>query len=97
MRPKLTDDELSAALASLPGWRREGDAITRTFVFPAFMDGIAFVRRVAEAAEAADHHPDLDVRYTRVTCTLSTHDAGGITRADVRLAAEIDRLASASG
>ena len=96
MRPKLTDDELTAALTSLPEWRRTGEAIARTFAFDAFMDGIAFVNRVAAAAEAADHHPDIDVRWTRVTCTLSTHDAGGITRADVRLAAEIDRLAEPS-
>jgi len=96
MRPKLTDDEIATALASLPDWRRDGDAIARTFAFAAFMDGIAFVNRVAAAAEAADHHPDIDVRYTRVTCRLSTHDAGGITRADARLAAEIDRLAEAT-
>ncbi len=92
MRQKLTDDEIADALASLPGWRRAGDALARTFTFPAFMDGVAFVNRVAEAAEAADHHPDIDIRYTRVTCTLSTHDAGGITKADVRLAKEIERL-----
>ena len=92
-RPRLTDDEIAAALATLPGWERRGDAIARTFAFPAFMDGIAFVQRVAEAAERADHHPDIDVRWTRVTCALSTHDAGGITAADVRLAGEIDRLA----
>ena len=93
MRRTLTDDEIAAALAALFGWQRSGDAIYRTFTFPFFMDGIAFVNRVAEAAEAADHHPDVDIRYTRVTCTLSTHDAGGITAADVKLAAEIDRLA----
>lgn len=93
MRPRLTDDELTRALADLPGWSGDGAAIARTFTFPAFMDGIAFVRRVAEAAEAADHHPDLDVRYTRVRCALSTHDSGGVTAADVRLAREITRLA----
>ncbi len=93
MRRTLTDDEIAAALATLFGWQRAGDAIHRTFTFPFFMDGIAFVNRVAEAAEAADHHPDIDVRYTRVTCTLSTHDAGGITAADVRLAARINELA----
>ena len=94
MRAKLTDGEMAQELATLPGWSRAGDALTRTFAFPAFMDAIAFVNRVAHAAEAADHHPDLDVRYRLVTCTLSTHDAGGVTRADVRLAREIDRLAA---
>ena len=92
MRAKLTDDEIAEALASLPEWRRDGDALAREFVFPTYMDGIAFVHRVAEAAEAADHHPDLFVGWRRVTCTLSTHDAGGITRADVRLATQIDGL-----
>lgn len=91
-RARLSDDEIAAALRELPGWERRGDAISRTFAFPAFMDGIAFVNRVAEAAERADHHPDVDIRYTRVTCALSTHDAGGITRNDVRLAREIDGL-----
>jgi 4a-hydroxytetrahydrobiopterin dehydratase len=93
MRAKLTDDEIAQELATLPGWRRAGDAITREYAFPAYMDGIAFVTRVAEAAEAADHHPDLLVGWRRVTCTLSTHDAGGITRADVRLAREIEEIA----
>ena len=97
MRRTLGDDEVAQALAGLPGWERRGDAIARTFVFPAFMDGIAFVNRVAHAAEAADHHPDVDIRWRRVTCALSTHDAGGITAADVRLAATIDRLAAGEG
>lgn len=92
-RARLSDDEIATALAELPGWERRDDTITRTFTFPAFLDGIAFVNRVAEAAEAMDHHPDLDVRYTRVTCTLSTHDAGGVTATDVRLAREIDARA----
>ena len=93
MRAKLTDDEIAEALATLPGWRRAGDAITRDLTFASYMDGIAFVRRVAEAAEAADHHPDLLVGWRRVTCTLSTHDADGVTRADVRLARRIDEIA----
>ena len=93
MRTKLTEDDIARELATLPGWERRGDAIARTFDFPRFADGIAFVNRVAAAADAADHHPDVDIRYTRVTCVLSTHDAGGITPADVRLAREIDQLA----
>ncbi|HEU4628376.1 MAG TPA: 4a-hydroxytetrahydrobiopterin dehydratase [Gemmatimonadaceae bacterium] len=92
MRTKLTDDEITRELESLPGWERRDDAIVRTFTFPTFAEGIAFVDRVARAADAADHHPDIDIRYTRVTCALSTHDAGGVTRADVRLAREIDGL-----
>ena len=94
MRAKLTDDEIARELAALPGWRRDGDALVRDFAFPAYMDGIAFVTRVAAAAEAADHHPDLLVGYRTVRCTLSTHDAGGITRADARLARAIGELAA---
>jgi 4a-hydroxytetrahydrobiopterin dehydratase len=95
MRARLTDDEIARELATLPGWRRDGDALAREFAFPTYMDGIAFVTRVAAAAEAADHHPDLLVGYRRVTCTLSTHDAGGVTRADVRMARAIGELAPA--
>ena len=76
----------------MAGWAREGDAITKTFRFSRFADGIAFVQRVASAADAADHHPDIDIRYTKVRIALSTHDAGGITAADVKLAREIEKL-----
>lgn len=91
-RAKLTDDEIVAELQSLPEWGRRGDALARTMTFDTFPAAIAFVDRVAEAAESADHHPDIDIRYTKVTFALSTHDAGGITRADARLAHEIEAL-----
>jgi 4a-hydroxytetrahydrobiopterin dehydratase len=65
----------------------------KTFSFSRFADGIAFVQRVARAADAADHHPDIDIRYTKVTCALSTHDAGGITAADLALASAIEGIA----
>lgn len=94
-RERLSDDAIDRALAALPGWERRDDAISRTFEFPAFMDGIAFVQRVAEAAERADHHPDVDIRWRKVTCALSTHDRGGVTELDVALAREIDGLANA--
>ncbi|MCX4096070.1 4a-hydroxytetrahydrobiopterin dehydratase [Nocardia sp. alder85J] len=93
--PLLTGDELAAALKDLPDWTREGDSITRTVQAPTFPAGIELVTRVAAAAEAADHHPDIDIRWRKVTFTLSTHSAGGLTRQDVALAAEIDRLARA--
>jgi Pterin-4a-carbinolamine dehydratase len=92
VRQKLSDDQIQKELASLRGWSRQGDALTRTFEFKRFSDGIAFVHRVATAADAADHHPDIDIRYTKIRIALSTHDAGGITAADVKLAKEIDRL-----
>jgi 4a-hydroxytetrahydrobiopterin dehydratase len=90
---KLTDAEITSALQSLKGWTRSGDAIVKQYEFKAFHDGISFVDRVAEAADAADHHPDIDIRYTKVTMSLSTHSAGGITKNDVAMAGRIDQLA----
>ena len=92
MRQKLTDDQIRAELATLSGWSRDGDAITKTFAFKRFADGIGFVQRIAVAADAADHHPDIDIRYTKIRIALSTHDAGGITAADVKLARQINSL-----
>lgn len=92
----LTDAEITEALDSLPGWTRSGDAITRTVRAASFPAGIELVRRVAEAAEAADHHPDIDIRWRKVTFTLSTHAVGGLTELDVALARQIDRLAERS-
>ena len=94
-RTRLTDDEIATALEGLPGWSRHGDAITKRFTFPTFAEGIAFVTRLAPLADALDHHPDIDIRYTRVTCTLSTHDRGGVTELDVRLASQIEGVARA--
>ena len=90
---KLTEPEIQQALAGLSGWAREGDAIVKRYTVTAFAEGIRFVDRVAVAADRADHHPDIDVRWTTVTMALSTHSAGGLTRKDFALAAEIDRLA----
>ncbi|MEX1185952.1 MAG: 4a-hydroxytetrahydrobiopterin dehydratase [Gemmatimonadaceae bacterium] len=90
MRELLSDIAIHRGLAGLSGWSRKGDAITKTYQFKTFPAAISFVGRVAEAAETADHHPDIDIRYTKVTCTLSTHDAGGITQNDLDLAAEIE-------
>ena len=70
--------------------QRVGDEIVKTFELPTFPDAIAFVGRIAERAEAADHHPDLDIRYRKVRVALSTHDAGGLTELDFDLAAEIE-------
>jgi 4a-hydroxytetrahydrobiopterin dehydratase len=92
MRTRLSDIELQSALKTLPGWRVEGGAIVKTFTFGKFADGIAFVQRVAKAADEMDHHPDIDIRYTKIRVALSTHDAGGITRMDVDLAGRIEAL-----
>lgn len=90
MRSKLSDLEIQRALGSLNGWVRRGGALTKTYTFTTFADAIAFVNRVAKLADAADHHPDIDIRYTKVTLALSTHDAGGITQADLDLAGKIE-------
>lgn len=89
----LSDDEISTGLESLPGWSRAGDAIEKTFELPSFPDAIAFVTRVGFLAEAANHHPDLDVRWRKVKVALSTHDAGGVTAKDLSLAGEIESVA----
>ncbi len=89
---KLSDIEVQRALGALSGWTRRGDAIVKTFAFGKFLDGIGWVDRVAAAAEKMDHHPDLDIRYNKVSATLSTHSSGGITAKDVALATEMERL-----
>lgn len=90
MRHKLSDLEIQRALGGLPGWSRRGDALVKTYTFARFGEGIAFVGRVAKAADEMDHHPDIDIRYTKVTMSLSTHDAGGITQGDLELAQKIE-------
>jgi 4a-hydroxytetrahydrobiopterin dehydratase len=92
MPPRLSDLDIQRALGSLPGWTRRGDVLTKTYTFKKFSDGIDFVQRVARAADKMDHHPDIDIRYTKVTCTLSTHDAGGVTHDDLTLAGTIETL-----
>jgi 4a-hydroxytetrahydrobiopterin dehydratase len=88
--PTLTDDEVRAALARLPGWERVGDEIVREYELGSFRAVIESVARIADVAEAANHHPDLDIRYRRLRVALTTHDEGGITGKDLALAAEID-------
>jgi 4a-hydroxytetrahydrobiopterin dehydratase len=92
--PRLTDDERDAALAELPPWRlrEDGLAITRTFRFADFSEAFAFMTRVALLAEAQDHHPEWFNVWNRVEITLTTHDAGGLSARDVRMAKEIDGL-----
>lgn len=93
----LTDAELADALVTLPEWSHEGDSIRRAVRVADFRAAVALVGAVADAAEAADHHPDIAItRYRNVAFTLSTHAAGAITRRDIELASEIDRLVSAA-
>ncbi len=87
---KLSDSEIERALGTLDGWERNGDAITKTFRFATFPDGIRWVDRIAVVAERMQHHPDLDIRYTRIAVSLATHDAGGVTALDLELAREME-------
>ena len=88
----LSDDEVDAAAAQLDGWQRTDGALRRSVTFPTFLDGIEAVRRVAEHAERADHHPDIDIRWRTVTFALVTHSQGGITDQDVQMAQELDEI-----
>jgi 4a-hydroxytetrahydrobiopterin dehydratase len=88
---KLTPEELEAGLARLPGWRREGEAIARTYAFRNFRVALGFVAFVGEVAEELGHHPDIDVRYDKVRLAVTTHDAGGLTGKDLELARRIDQ------
>ena len=97
MAERLSDIAIQRELGTLQGWSRRGDVITKTFQFRKFLDGIEFVRSVAKVAEAADHHPDIDIRYTKIICSLSTHSAGGITQKDLDMARKIDRAQESMG
>ena len=90
--PKLTEAEVVEGVKKLSGWSRKGEEISKSYTFKAFAEGIRFVDRVAAAADKADHHPDIDIRWTTVTMRLSTHSAGGLTRKDLEMAASIDTL-----
>ncbi len=87
---KLNEETIAERLDALNGWTQDGNAITKTFRLPSFPAAIAFVTHLGFRAEAAGHHPDIDIRYNKVTVTLSTHDAGGLTAADFDLAAAAD-------
>ncbi len=91
--PRLSDSEIQAAVAGLDGWACAGDVIRKSFRRASFADAVAFVVRVGFLAEAANHHPDIDIRWRTVELALSTHDAGGLTELDMQLAAQIDAVA----
>ena len=89
---KLPPEEIKNRLAGLSGWQLADNAIKKQFKLGDFGSAMDFVNRVADAAEAVDHHPDMMINYTRVTMVLSTHSAGGITEKDFALAQKIDSL-----
>ncbi len=91
----LSQEDIDARLTELPEWALNGDAIQRTVRFDDFAGAIAFVNRVADLAEEHQHHPDILIRYNKVTLTVSTHDAGGLTDKDFTLARDSDACAVA--
>ena len=91
--PVLTDTEVKQSLAKLKGWQQNGQAIQRVFEFPDFKAAMQFVNKIADAAEQANHHPDIDIRYNKVTMGLVSHDSGGVTERDVRMAEKINQIA----
>lgn len=84
--------QVSANLRKAPGWKLQGKRISRTFIFEDFMQVIRFVNRLAKTAEAMNHHPDMWIKYNRIRLSLTTHDEGGLTSKDFRLAKKINRI-----
>ena len=91
--PLLTDAEIDDRLRQLPGWQREGDWIIRTVRCPSFRAAIDLVNRAADVAEAADHHPDIEIVWRRVTFRLTTKAAGGLSQKDFDMASQLEALA----
>jgi len=95
--PKLPQAELDRALGDLPGWTVKDGAIAKTFKHDSFPEAVVFVNAVAHLAELANHHPDIDIRYSNITLALVTHDQGGITNKDVELARRIEEIRKKAG
>jgi 4a-hydroxytetrahydrobiopterin dehydratase len=93
MPTDLTSEQIDAFLTAHPEWDRDGESITRVFVFSDFNEAMGFVVQIGMASEVADHHPDIDIRWNKVTCVLSTHDQDALTSKDLDLAAQFDELA----
>ena len=88
----LSDSEIESRLADLDGWERSGDAIVKTFELADFVGSVEFVRRLVEPAEDLGHHPDLSISWNKVTVSITTHAAGGLTENDFQLAQRIDAV-----
>ena len=89
---KLTEDEIARALRDLPGWSVKAGALTKIYEHKSFPEAIVFVSAVGHLAEIANHHPDIDIRYSNITLALVTHDQGGITEKDVQLARRVEGI-----
>ena len=92
--PALTTKQISLHLRTVPNWSKRAQTIFRTFKFKGFLDSIAFVNRIARKAQKMNHHPDIDIRFNKVTLTLTTHDEGGVTTKDFSLARQCDEVFS---
>jgi 4a-hydroxytetrahydrobiopterin dehydratase len=90
---KLSTDEVTSELSNLTGWIFLNDCIEKEYTFDSYLDGIAFVNEIAEKAEEQNHHPDLEVGWCRVKVAFTSHDTGGVTKRDIRMANEVSRLA----
>jgi len=95
MPTDLTPEDAEAFVSAHPRWVRDGESISRTFVFGDFNEAMGFVTRVAVASEVADHHPDIDIRWNKVTLLLTTHDQAALTTKDLALAAQFDTFTEA--
>ena len=95
-KPTLSEEELRNLIRELPEWALEDGKLVRFWSFPNFAEAIAFVNRVAQLAEQAGHHPDIDIRYNRVKLALVSHDAGGITARDAAMALRLSASSAAS-
>ncbi len=96
MSSVLSEPEIQQALQQLRGWKRSGNAVAREFHFSNFVQSMEFVNQIAEAAEAVNHHPDILINYNKVTLTLVSHDSGGVTQRDLKMAHRINELAPPS-
>jgi 4a-hydroxytetrahydrobiopterin dehydratase len=92
----LSDAEIEVKLAGLPGWERQGAAISKSFKHGDFVGSVRFAQELVEPAEAMGHHPDLEISWDTVTVTISTHSEGGLTAADFELAGRVDALSPTS-
>ena len=90
--PALTTEQITVQLKAVPDWTKRAQTIRRTFKFADFLMSLAFVRRIAKRAEKIQHHPDIDIRYNKVTLALTTHDQGGLTKKDFILAGQCDEV-----
>jgi 4a-hydroxytetrahydrobiopterin dehydratase len=88
--PALTAKQVSLHLRAVPRWSKRAQTILRTFKFEGFLKGIDFVHRIARKAQKLNHHPDIDIRFNKVTLKLTTHDEGGLTQKDFSLAQQCD-------